>query len=79
MLTLLVGDFGEISSLDLGRDTVEGSAQGIFRRSVYHLLLDFGVVGRPAETMVQFPRGRISLVRSSQHEGRGGETGTYQA
>ena len=42
-----VGDFAQISSLDLSRDTDESLAESLLGRGVEHLLLDLGLIRRP--------------------------------
>lgn len=45
----LISNLREISTLDISRNTVQGSSQSILRRSVHHLGSDWGSVRRPSE------------------------------
>lgn len=44
-----VGNLREVSTLDIGSNTVQGSSQGILGRSVHHLGSDWSGVWRPGE------------------------------
>lgn len=45
----LVGHLREVGTLDISRNTVQGSSQSVLRRSVHHLRSDWGGVWRPSE------------------------------
>lgn len=45
----LVGNLREVSALDVGGDTVQGSSQSVLGRGVHHLGSDRSGVGRPGE------------------------------
>lgn len=43
----ILGDFGEVSSLNLGVDTIKTTTDGFLGRSEDHLVLDRGIIGGP--------------------------------
>lgn len=45
----LVGNLREVSTLDVGRDTVQGSSQSVLGRGVHHLGSDGSGVWRPGD------------------------------
>lgn len=43
----ILGDFGEVSSLDLGMDTIKTTTDSLLGRRKDHLVLDRGIIGGP--------------------------------
>lgn len=63
LLTLVVGNLGVISALDLGGNTDEASTKGVLGRSVQHLGLDFGLVRGPVGEVTRPEAGMSRRIR----------------
>lgn len=45
----LIRDLGEVSTLDISRNTVKRSSQGVLRRGINHLRLNWGCIWGPSK------------------------------